>query len=259
MRCTSFALLLAAVGCASSSLAVVSYDPPEVAPTGALWAIDRLPHDTTASTQGLVYLEGSLIESTGGYGSSSLRRVPVEHGGEYLRVNLPDVYYGEGVTELNSRLYQLTWQARTGFIYEASSLGDLGTFTYDGQGWGITTDGKSLIMSDGTNNLRFLDPETFTVTAVLEVQDGGHPVRNLNELEWIEGEVWANVWLKEKIAVIDPITGKVRIWLDLSPFAPDLRRPSAVANGIAYDAENRRVFLTGKLWPHIFVVALPDR
>lgn len=214
------------------------------------------PHDRHAFTQGLIYAGGFLFESTGLAGSSSLRREELETGRILQFQPVADRYFAEGLTEWGSRLIQLTWQSHLGLIYDRASFHLLGTFPLEGEGWGLTHDAKSLIVSDGTSTLRFLDPASFRETRRIAVRDHGRPVTQLNELEYIHGEVYANVWHTDRIARIDPATGRVRGWIDLTGLLPAGEHPEAeaVLNGIAYDAAADRLFVTGKLWPSIFEI-----
>ncbi len=213
------------------------------------------PHDRTAFTQGLVYADGVLYESTGLYGQSSLRRVALESGAVEQAVGVAPEFFAEGLALVGDRLFQLTWQSHVGFIYERDSLARVGEFSYAGEGWGLTTDGARLIMSDGTATLRFLDPQTLSQIGQVEVRASGVPVARLNELEWVEGEVWANIWQTDFIARIDPASGAVLAWVDLSGLlSAEKRAQTDVLNGIAYDAAGRRLFVTGKLWPYLFEI-----
>lgn len=220
--------------------------------------VNSWPHDPNAFTQGLVFHEGRLIESTGREGRSSLRRVELETGKVLQRVDVPSPYFAEGITLFKGKIFQLTWQHQLGLIYDAESFEKTGEFTYTGEGWGLTTDGESLILSDGSNRIRFIDPEKFQITRSITVLDGRAPVNELNEIEYVQGEILANIWHDERIARIDPATGRVTDWINLS----GLLRPNevtdeeAVLNGIAYDAKSNRIFVTGKLWPKIFEIRL---
>ena len=217
------------------------------------------PHDPDAFTQGLVYQDGIFYEGTGLRGRSSLRKVDPASGAVTQEIDLADQYFGEGITIFGDKLYQLTWQEDTGFIYDKDSFELLDTWTYPGEGWGLTTDGERLIMSDGTNVLRFLDPETLDETGAVSVTDPqGNPVVRLNELEYVNGEVLANIWQTDWIARIDPATGSVLGWIDLSGLLPaeDRTQPVDVLNGIAYDPATDRLFVTGKLWPKLFEIDL---
>lgn len=223
--------------------------------------VNTFPHDPEAYTQGLVYHEGALYESTGLYGSSSLRRVELQTGRVLQRVAVPREYFAEGLALFQGRLLQLTWQAQKGFIYDLQSFRQVGEFRYRGEGWGLTHDGEALIMSDGSPQIRFLDPATFQVRRIISVNEQGRPVPQLNELEYIRGEIYANVWQTDRIARIDPATGSILGWIDLSGLLPaeDRRREVDVLNGIAYDEANDRLFVTGKLWPKLFEIRLRRR
>jgi glutaminyl-peptide cyclotransferase len=219
------------------------------------------PHDRMAYTQGLLWLDGFLYESTGQYGASSLRKVRLETGQVLERHDLEDTYYGEGLAAWGGRLYQLTWTQQTGFIYDRAGLRPVGTFRYPGEGWGLTRYGKRLIMSDGTAELRFLDPTTLKETGRLKVRAGGIPLAELNELEIVRGEILANIYRTDRIARISPKSGTVTGWIDLSGLLPQADRwiPVDVLNGIAYDAARDRLFVTGKLWPKLFEIELIRR
>jgi len=215
------------------------------------------PHDPGAFTQGLVYYEGYIYESTGKYGTSSLREIDLATGDVLNQVDLDSDLFGEGLTILGSRAYQLTWLSGKGFVYDIKTLELLGNFTYSGEGWGLTTDGIDLIMSDGSSYLRFIDPETFEETQNIEVLDNGEPVDLLNELEYINGEIYANIWTTDMIARIDPTSGEVLGWIDLAGLLGDDATGSEdVLNGIAYDSEGDQLFVTGKLWPKLYEIVL---
>ena len=214
------------------------------------------PHDSNAFTQGLILMDGKLLESTGQEGFSSLRRVDLESGRVLKKVDVPVPYFAEGLAALNGKIYQLTWQHSIGFIYDAQTFDRLGEFNYQGEGWGLASDGQSLILSDGSSRLRFIDPNGFRVTRTITVTDGNQPVRELNELEYVNGEIYANVWHDNRIAMIDPHSGHVNGWIDLTGLMPDgeLQDPEAVLNGIAYDQANDKLIVTGKLWPRVFEI-----
>ncbi|MES2692032.1 MAG: glutaminyl-peptide cyclotransferase, partial [Verrucomicrobiota bacterium] len=216
------------------------------------------PHDRGAFTQGLVFYRGSLIESTGLNGQSSLRELELETGKVRKRVDVPAAYFAEGATVLGDRAYQLTWQNKKGFIYDADTFQLQKEFAYEGEGWGLTTDGHSLILSDGTARIRFLDPTTFAVTKTIEVTAAGKPVPHLNEIEFIQGEIFANVWQTDHVMRIDPATGIVRGIVDFSGLLPAHERAqdTDVLNGIAYDAASDRLIVTGKKWPRLYEVRL---
>ena len=216
------------------------------------------PHDRAAFTQGLVYRHGALLEGTGLVGRSELREVDIESGQVRKRVSMPPPYFGEGIAVLGDRVFQLTWQHGRGFIYDADTFRALGEFAFTGEGWGLTTDGRSLILSDGSDRLRFLDPSTFEVQRTVSVTRDGQPLGRLNELEFIDGQVFANVWQTEEIVGIDPATGIVRTVVDLRGILPPHeRRPDTdVLNGIAFDPASRRLFVTGKHWPKVYEIRL---
>jgi len=218
--------------------------------------VHSYPHDPHAFTQGLVYADGHLYESTGLNGHSSLRMVEVETGRVLQELPVPSQYFAEGLAAWGSTLVQLTWQSHTAFVYDRFSFRQLRTLSYTGEGWGLAADGKELILSDGTAELRFLDPETFHELRRITVKDHGRPVTELNEMEMVKGELYANVWYSDRIARISPANGKVLGWIDLTGLLPksDRTDPQAVLNGIAYDAANDRLFVTGKLWPRLFEI-----
>jgi glutamine cyclotransferase len=216
------------------------------------------PHDSNAFTQGLILADGKFLESTGQEGRSSLRSVDLQTGRVLKKVDVPEPYFAEGIALLNGKIYQLTWQDHVGFIYDAQTFDRLGQFNYAGEGWGLTTDGKSLILSDGTNRIRFLDPADFHVTKTITVLDGQTPIDQLNELEYVQGAIYANVWHDDRIAIIDPQNGHITGWINLAGLIPqgELQDPEAVLNGIAYDQANDKVYVTGKLWPRLFEIKL---
>jgi glutamine cyclotransferase len=213
------------------------------------------PHDREAFTQGLLYRDGVLFESTGLKARSTLRKVQLETGKVLQQIRIDSRYFAEGLTIWGNRLVQLTWDTNVAFVYDVVSFKQTRTFAYTGEGWGLTHDGQRLIMSDGTPTLRFLDPETFRVTSTVTVKDGTVPVEDLNELEYVDGEIYANVWTTDRIAIISPATGAVSGWINLAGLMPrEATAGDAVLNGIAYDAERRRLFVTGKLWPRLFEI-----
>lgn len=223
------------------------------------YAVEReYPHDSTAFTQGLVFAEGQLYESTGLLGHSTLRLVDPESGVVLRQHRLPADHFGEDITCWGSTIVQLTWRSGVGFVYDRSTLTLQRTFAYAGEGWGLTHDGDSLIMSDGTATLRRLDAETFEERGRVRVHDDGVPVTHLNALQFVDGEVWANVWRSEAIARICPRTGRVLAWIDLcglyTPPGPLARQ--AVLNGIAYDDVGRRLWVTGKFWPRVYEIRI---
>ncbi|MBY0507452.1 MAG: glutaminyl-peptide cyclotransferase [Bryobacteraceae bacterium] len=224
-------------------------------PVARYRVVKAYPHDPGAFTQGLIYLDGFLYESTGLNGRSSLRMTELATGKVLQRQPVPAQYFAEGMTNFGGQLFQLTWQSGKAFVYDRFSFKLLREHTYTGEGWGLTNDGKRLILSDGTAQIRFIDPKTFAVTGKLNVTDQGKPVDRLNELEYVKGEILANVWQTELIARISPVSGKVLGWIDLSGLlTPSEAQGVDVLNGIAYDAKQDRLFVTGKLWPKLFEI-----
>jgi glutamine cyclotransferase len=230
----------------------------ETTPRYGYRVVNTYPHDRGAFTQGLVWENGFLYEGTGLNGNSSVRKLDLETGQVLKRRLLPGQYFGEGITIYQERIIQLTWRSRTGFVYDKESFELQQHFFYETEGWGLTHDGKRLIMSTGGSNLYFLDPATFRRTGQLYVHDRSGPVGMLNELEYVKGEIYANVWKTDTIARIDPETGRVTGWIRLDGLlsAEDYEHPVDVLNGIAYDDENDRLFVTGKLWPKLFEITL---
>jgi glutamine cyclotransferase len=218
--------------------------------------VNEYPHDPTAFTQGLIIENGVLYEGTGLYGQSTIRRVTLETGNVTKLLSLSDSYFGEGITIFDDRLIQLTWKSRMGFVYNKSSFELLQTFEYPTkEGWGITQNGSALIMSDGTSILYFLDPETFQTIRQMEVFDE-KPMTMLNELEYVNGKIYANIWMANKIAIIDPETGHVTEWIDLTGLNDPETNFENVLNGIAYDQRSDRLFVTGKRWSQIYEIEL---
>ncbi|MEN3002485.1 MAG: glutaminyl-peptide cyclotransferase [Armatimonadota bacterium] len=219
--------------------------------------VKTYPHDPKAFTQGLVYADGFLYEGTGLEGQSSLRKVELRTGRVLQIKKLAPELFGEGITLWQDKIYQLTWRNGICFVYERDSFRSITEFRYTGEGWGLTHDGKHLIMSDGSDTLTFRDPDTFAIVKRLQVKADGVPVRNLNELEYVEGEIYANVWQTDMIARISPATGEVVGWIDLSGLLSEREARNAdVLNGIAYDPKGKRLFVTGKLWPKLFEIEL---
>jgi len=220
--------------------------------------LNTYPHDPEAFTQGLLLNNGKLYESTGIKGQSTLREVDITTGEVINSHSLGDEYFGEGISVVNTKIVQLTWRSKTGFVYNTADLKPIGRFKYKGEGWGITFDGKHLIMSNGTATLQFLDPHTFKTVGELEVHNEGSKVVMLNELEYIEGEIYANILGADKIARIDPHTGRVTGWIDLSGLLnkENKKKRVDVLNGIAYDKENKTLLVTGKLWPKLFEIEI---
>jgi glutaminyl-peptide cyclotransferase len=220
--------------------------------------VSTYPHDPTAFTQGLLFYKGDLYESTGLYGRSTLRRVDLQTGNVFRRVELPNNLFGEGLALVGNRLVQLTWQERVALLYDVYRFERIGQFSYDGDGWGLCHDGARLIMSDGTQRLTFRDPDSFNLIGGVDVRLNGRPQTRINELECVDGAVYANVWSSDQILAIDPDDGSVHAVIDASPLLSSEERstlgPEAVLNGIAYDAATKTFFLTGKLWPKLFRV-----
>lgn len=248
-------LLLTVLACRNEIHAAAS------APVSGFEVVQSWPHDPGAFTQGLIYRDGKLYEGTGLYGQSSLREVELETGAVLRRHDLAQEFFGEGLDFFKGRLYQLTWRSHVGFIYDAATFQQVGQFNYATEGWGLTDDGTSLILSDGTSTLRFLDPQTLTVQRTVTVTDDGREVSQLNELEYIKGEVYANVWRTDHIARIDPATGRVTGWIDLTGLLEDEDRTGNedVLNGIAYDPAYDRLLVTGKRWPKLFHIHVVSR
>jgi glutamine cyclotransferase len=220
--------------------------------------IDKYPHDPKAFTQGLVFENGYLYEGTGLYGKSSLRKTVLESGDVVQRFNLSARLFGEGITIVQDTLIQLTWRSHIGFVYERDSFKLIRIFQYPTEGWGITYDGKQLIMSDGTEHLYFLNPETYEISGKVSVYDDNGLITKLNELEYIKGLIYANVWQSSRIAIIDPLTGQVNGWIDLQELVRSAggNNTTKTLNGIAYDQESDRLFITGKMWPDIYEIQL---
>ena len=218
--------------------------------------INSYPHDRRAFTQGLVYEDGFLYEGTGLYGQSAIIRRELETGEVVKRLRLPSKYFGEGITIFGDRLIQLTWRSNTGFVYTKDRFTLLREFTYPTEGWGITHDGRQLIYSDGTATLHFLDPNTYSETGQIKVRDRGRPVHGLNELEFIDGAIYANIWPTDRIVVIDPRTGSVTRSIDLTDLYPRSGRSEDVLNGIAYLPDTGHLLVTGKRWPRLYEIQL---
>lgn len=248
-------LRLGAVVALSGAVAEAGADPLCAARLCTFRIVNQYPHDPGAFTQGLVVDAGTLIEGTGLRGRSTLRRVDIATGAVLQSLSLPAPFFGEGVTVFDERIVQLTWQSGIGLVFDRESFAPRGRFRYATEGWGLTHDGRRLIMSDGTATLHFLDPRTFALLERLTVRGENGPVERLNELEYVEGEIYANVWQSDFIARISPRTGEVLGWIDLRGLLA-LRPAPGVLNGIAYDPAHGRLFVTGKNWPLLFEIAL---
>ena len=231
---------------------------PDAPPVYGFRVVHAYPHDRGAFTEGLFYRDGELYESTGLEGRSDIRRVRLETGEVLQRRAISAAYFGEGIVAWRDKLVELTWRSQVGFTYGLKDFRPRGDFHYPGEGWALTSDGRRLIMSDGTPDLRFLDPETLKTIGTLRVTYKGMPLANLNELEWVRGQVYANVWQTDEIVRIDPVSGAVVGVIELKGLLPasERRGDEDVLNGIAYDAGRDRLFVTGKLWPHVYEIAL---
>lgn len=251
-------LILAVLLAATASAPALADKPRQYGYT----VVNAYPHDTAAFTEGLFWRDGFLYESTGLEGRSSIRKVTLETGLPEQERLVDSRYFGEGIVDWKDRLIELTWKAEVGFIYDLATFEAVGEFSYPGEGWALTRDETRLIMSDGSSSLRFLDPETLKETGRIQVTDDGRPVDNLNELEWVKGEVLANIWQTDRIARIDPKTGHVTGWIDLRGLLSEADRAGGrvdVLNGIAYDAAADRLFVTGKLWPKLYEIKLTPK
>lgn len=220
--------------------------------------VKEYPHDPKSFTQGLVFYNGSFIESAGEYGVSDLREVELQSGRVLRKTDVAERFFAEGMTIFRGKIYQLTWQEHVCFVYDPQTFRQISQFNYDGEGWGLTHDDQNLILSDGTNQLRFIDPDSFKVVKTISVFSNNRPLLDLNELEYIRGEVFANIWHSDRIARIDPNSGEILGWIDLTGLLPLEKRSDeeAVLNGIAYDEATDRLFVTGKLWPQLFEIRL---
>lgn len=220
--------------------------------------VKAYPHDPGAFTEGLFFRDGTLYESSGQTGRSDIRQVRLKDGKVLRRAEMPAEIFGEGIVDWGDRIVSLTWRHRMGYVWKLSDFSRVSDFRYEGEGWGLTRSDKQIVMSDGTAQLRFLDPETLAEVRRITVTWNGKPVPLLNELEWVKGEIFANVWYDKRIARIDPASGAVIDWIDLSPLVAQIKNtdPDAVANGIAYDAAKDRLFVTGKYWPKLFEIRL---
>jgi glutamine cyclotransferase len=223
--------------------------------------VNTYPHDAQAFTQGFVFEGGQFLESTGLEHRSTLRRVEIETGKVLQKVDVPGFFLAEGLTLFGGKIYQLTWRGMKGFVYDPKTFEKTGEFKYEGEGWGLAHDADSLILSDGTNEIRFLDPNTYAVRRTISVTDAAGPVEELNELEYVRGEIYANVWHNNRVARIDPADGRVKGWIDLSGLLKpgEVTNEEAVLNGIAYDERGDRLFVTGKLWPKVFEIKLKQK
>jgi glutamine cyclotransferase len=231
------------------------------APVAGYKVVATYPHSTDSYTEGLFYLDGLFYESTGLKGHSEVMAIQPETGKPLQHLDLPPQYFGEGIVNWGPNLYEWTWQSHIGFVYDRFSLRPIRQFTYTGEGWGMTRTASEIITSDGSDTLRFRDPVTFKETHHIVVKDGLASIDRLNELEYIKGEIYANIWHSDRIARISPRDGRVLGWIDLSGLLPDNQRVNeeSVLNGIAYDAQHDRLFVTGKQWPKIFEIKIESR
>jgi glutamine cyclotransferase len=250
------------IGCCPLLIGQASRQVSANAPPEYSFSLVRaFPHDASAYTQGLAYRDGFLYEGTGRNGQSSLRKVRLETGEVIQHVDLGAEFFGEGITIIKDKVFQLTWKSGVGFVYDLKSFRLLRTFAYSGEGWGLATDGRELLLSDGTSEIRVLDAESCQQKRRLRVHDGTTPIDQLNELEFVEGQIFANVWHSNRIARISSQTGNVVGWIDLTELLSPIYRlePEAVLNGIAYDPIRKRLFVTGKLWPSVFEIRLSPK
>ena len=251
MARSSALLILALLG------QTVSVPPPSSrAPVYHYTIVHAYPHDPDAFTEGLEYRDGFLYESTGLNGKSSIRKVTIDTGDVVRQKNISKDYFGEGITFWKDDLFELTWISGIAFVYDAKTFATKKSFNYKGEGWALTHDADGLIMDDGSADIRFLDPVTFKERRRITVTDGGMPIKYLNELEWVKGEIFANVYTTDYIARIDPANGRVTGWIDVRGMLPHQNDGNTVPNGIAYDAEHDRLFVTGKNWPKLFEIRL---
>lgn len=257
----ALAIMAAAALVDSAPVASQTTAAPAAVPVEAARVIATYPHDSGAFTQGLFFADGALFESTGQHGESAVREVDLVTGKVRREVRLPREYFGEGSTGWGDTIISLTWKHGTAFRWDRRTLRQIGTFSYPGEGWGLTQDGKSLILSDGTPELRFLDPVTFAEQRRITVTYQGRPIRRLNELEYVRGEILANIWHQDLIVRIDPASGVITGVMDLRDLAAavPVTDPEAVLNGIAYDDKSGKLYVTGKNWPSLYEIALPAR
>jgi glutamine cyclotransferase len=255
-------VLFLLIGCCLFLIGQTSQRPSaNSAPEYTFVIVQVFPHDTSAYTQGLAYRDGFLYEGTGRNGRSSLRKVRLETGKVIQHVDLGPEFFGEGITIIKDRVFQLTWKSEVGFVYDLNTFHLLRRFAYSGEGWGLATNGHDLFLSDGTSEIRVLDAKTSQEKRRLRIHEGVTPIDQVNELEFVEGQIFANVWHSNRIARISPQTGEVVGWIDLTGLLSPVYRlePEAVLNGIAYDPIRKRLFVTGKLWPSIFEIRLSPK
>lgn len=250
------ALLICATLCAQTAKQAPAAKSAS-APVYGYKVVRTYPHDKGSFTEGFFVLDGQFWESTGLEGRSYIRRIDIESGRVLQQYNIPSQYFGEGIVVFGDQLFELTYKSGVAFVYDKKTFKLLKTFKYSGEGWALTTDGKNLIFSDGSSSLKFLDASTFKEVRRITVTDAGKPVDQLNELEYIKGEIWANIWQEDRIARIDPKTGKVNSWVDMRGLLSIMESMGVdVLNGIAYDAKTERIFVTGKFWPKVFEITV---
>jgi len=249
-----FVVLSTALLCAQTA----SRTTPRQTPTYTYEVVEAYPHDENAFTQGLVYHDGFLYEGTGLQGRSSLRKVRLETGEVLQSIDLPYEYFGEGVAIVRDQILELTWKSQVGFLYDLRTFRQLRQFSYSGEGWGLTSNGADVYMSDGTADIRILEATTLREKRRIHVHDGPKPINQLNELEFVDGQIFANIWQTNRIARISPRTGEVLGWIDLTGLLSPMYQlqEGALLNGIAYDSARKRLFVTGKLWPRLFQIRL---
>ena len=241
------------------ALAAAAADPAPIERCGYR-IVQSYPHDATSFTQGLFWDDGHLYEATGQYGQSRVARIDLKTGKALIQTRLPSDQFGEGITRWGDQIVGVTWQNGVGHRWSIKDLKPLGTFEYDGEGWGVTMVGDKLVLSDGSSDLKFFDPATMTEQKRVTVRFGGRPLAMLNELETIDGQVWANVWMTDLIVRIDPASGDIKSYIDLTGLKQDAGATGgdSVLNGIAWDSDNKRLFVTGKYWPKLYEIALAD-
>jgi glutamine cyclotransferase len=252
-----FRFLLVVIVGVVAAVSSLSYSQTRT-PEYSYRVIKTYPHDKTAFTQGLEFRDGFLYEGTGQVGRSALRRVDLNTGRVVQDYPVPRPYFGEGITVLNQQIFQLTWQHETGFIYDKTAFKVIRSFQYPGEGWGLANDGKQIFFSDGSAQIRIFDPANFKEMRRITVKEGTQQILQLNELEIVKGEIFANIWHNDRIARISPVDGRILGWIDLKGLLPAAERPDpeAVLNGIAYDAAGDRLFVTGKMWPKLFEIRI---
>jgi len=259
MRTLLTAIFIAAASCSPAPAPAPTVAAAPAVPVYSYQVVATYPHDTAAFTEGLQFVDGAMYESTGMEGTSWIRRFDLATGAVQAQQDIDKQYFGEGMVVLADKIISVTWKHQKGFVYDRTTLKPTGEFTYAGEGWGLTTDGQKVYMSDGTSRIRIIDPATLQETGGIDVKMNGRPVDQLNELEFIKGEIWANVFQSDRIVRIDPATGNITSVVYLANLlSPQDRRGADVLNGIAYDSAGDRIFVTGKYWPKLFEIKLKD-